>query len=149
MEFLEEYRCPINYHPGKANVVTDTLSRKVKIARLRVQEVQPMQELLEQRNKVQEGRICVSNLKLAPDLRQEIGEVQKNDEDFQVGKSKMLGKEDSNFKEIKDGTLYFRDRLCVPSTRDLRKQILDEARKSRYAIHPREVKMYQDLKKVY
>jgi hypothetical protein len=35
MEFLEEYRCPINYHSGNANVVADTLSPKVRIMRLR------------------------------------------------------------------------------------------------------------------
>jgi hypothetical protein len=36
MEFLGEYKCLINYHPGKANVVADTLSRKVRIVRLKV-----------------------------------------------------------------------------------------------------------------
>jgi hypothetical protein len=36
-----------------------------------------MQELLEQRAEVQEGKICISNLKVAPDLRQEIGEAQR------------------------------------------------------------------------
>jgi hypothetical protein len=39
MEFLEEYRCPINYHPSKANVVADALSCKVRMAWLRVQEI--------------------------------------------------------------------------------------------------------------
>jgi hypothetical protein len=42
MEFLEEYRYPFNYHPGKANVVVDALSCKVRMARLRVQEIQPV-----------------------------------------------------------------------------------------------------------
>jgi hypothetical protein len=36
MEFLEEYRCRINYHPSKANVVADALGWKVRSARLRI-----------------------------------------------------------------------------------------------------------------
>ena len=28
MELLKDYDCTIDYHPGKANVVADTLSRK-------------------------------------------------------------------------------------------------------------------------
>jgi hypothetical protein len=38
--------------------------------------------------------------------------------------------------------MYLRDRLCVPNDIGLKKKILDEAHKSRYAIHPRETKMY-------
>ena len=38
MEFLEDYDCTINYHPGKANVVADALSRKAQISRLMVKE---------------------------------------------------------------------------------------------------------------
>ena len=28
LELIKDYDCSINYHPGKANVVVDTLSRK-------------------------------------------------------------------------------------------------------------------------
>ncbi|XP_071901037.1 uncharacterized protein [Coffea arabica] len=38
MEFLEDYDCTINYHPGKANVVADALSRKAQISGLMVKE---------------------------------------------------------------------------------------------------------------
>jgi hypothetical protein len=46
MEFLEKYKCLINYQPGNANVVGDALSRKVRMVRLRVQEVRPVEEVL-------------------------------------------------------------------------------------------------------
>jgi hypothetical protein len=77
MEFLEEYRCPINYHSGKANVVEDALNQKVKMARLMMQEVESVQEKQIQRSKVQEGRICISNLRL-----QEIIKAQQDNAKF-------------------------------------------------------------------
>ncbi|GJT21754.1 hypothetical protein Tco_0891691 [Tanacetum coccineum] len=36
LEFLNDYNCEIRYHPGKANVVVDALSRKERIKPLRV-----------------------------------------------------------------------------------------------------------------
>ncbi|GJV59453.1 putative reverse transcriptase domain-containing protein [Tanacetum coccineum] len=36
LELLSDYDCDIRYHPGKANVVADTLSRKERIETLRV-----------------------------------------------------------------------------------------------------------------
>ena len=39
VEFFQDYDCTINYHPGKANVVVDALSRKVKLARLMITEM--------------------------------------------------------------------------------------------------------------
>ncbi|GKG20233.1 putative reverse transcriptase domain-containing protein [Tanacetum coccineum] len=36
IELLSDYDCEIRYHPGKANVVADSLSRKERIKPLRV-----------------------------------------------------------------------------------------------------------------
>jgi hypothetical protein len=62
MEFLKEYRCPINYHSGKANVVADALSRKVRMVRLRIQEVKPVEEVLTLDANVEKEKISLRNL---------------------------------------------------------------------------------------
>ena len=36
MEFLEDYNFTLTYHPGKANVVADALSRKGKLASMSI-----------------------------------------------------------------------------------------------------------------
>ena len=45
VEFLQDYDCTVNYHSGKANIVADALSRKVKIARLMVKEMDLLEDI--------------------------------------------------------------------------------------------------------
>jgi hypothetical protein len=45
--------------------------------------------------------------------------------------------------------MWFNDLIVVPKDAEVRQQILDEAHLSRYSIHPRSTKMYQDLKQHY
>ena len=40
-------------------------------------------------------------------------------------------------------------RLCVPATEELKRQILEEAYSSAYAMHPGSTKMYRTLKEYY
>jgi hypothetical protein len=55
----------------------------------------------------------------------------------------------SDFTEDDQGTIWFKNRICVPDVGDLRKTILREAHDSAYSIHPGSTKMYQDLKQRY
>ncbi|GJV49708.1 reverse transcriptase domain-containing protein [Tanacetum coccineum] len=48
-----------------------------------------------------------------------------------------------------DGMLRLNNRSWVPCLSDLRALIMYESHKSKYSIHPRSDKMYQDLKKLY
>ncbi|GJU94408.1 putative reverse transcriptase domain-containing protein [Tanacetum coccineum] len=48
-----------------------------------------------------------------------------------------------------DGTLCLKNRSWIPCFGDLRALIMHESHKSKYSIHPRLDKMYQDLKKLY
>ena len=49
MELLKDYDCTIDYHPGKANVVEDALSRKStgSLAYMQIIQLPLMVELLE------------------------------------------------------------------------------------------------------
>jgi len=49
----------------------------------------------------------------------------------------------------KDGILHFRERVCVPMSRVLRKMFLEEGHKIRLSIHPDMTKMYKDLKATF
>ena len=48
-----------------------------------------------------------------------------------------------------DGDFTYRGRLVVPNDQELEEAILVEAYKSRFSIHLRSTKMYQDPKRQY
>ena len=50
------------------------------------------------------------------------------------------------FREDDHDTLLFEDRVYVPNNAKIRKLILQEAHDSPYSIHPRNTRMYLDLK---
>jgi IS30 family transposase len=53
------------------------------------------------------------------------------------------------FMENEQGTIWFKDQICVPEIDSLCETILKEAHDSDYSIHPGSTKMYQDLKQKY
>ena len=48
-----------------------------------------------------------------------------------------------------DGSLRYRGRVMVPSSEDLREEILREFHCSRFTVHPGGTKMYHDLLRQY
>ena len=48
-----------------------------------------------------------------------------------------------------DGTLFYGSRLCVPNVETLKREIMEEAHNSAYAMHPGSTKMYRTLKDNY
>jgi hypothetical protein len=48
-----------------------------------------------------------------------------------------------------EGTLWFKDRLVVPKSEAMKKNILDEAHILRYSIHLGSTKMYRDLRQQF
>ena len=47
------------------------------------------------------------------------------------------------------GALLFKDRLVVPNVKELLREIMDKAHKSKYSVHPGETKMFRDLKRKF
>jgi hypothetical protein len=54
-----------------------------------------------------------------------------------------------DFMEDEQGTIWIKNRICVPEIDSIRETILKEAHYSTYSIHPGSTKMYQDLKQKY
>jgi hypothetical protein len=52
----------------------------------------------------------------------------------------------ADYRLDEQGTLWLKDRICVPGNNEIRNSILKEAHNSRYSIHPGCTKMYKDLK---
>jgi hypothetical protein len=88
-------------------------------------------------------------LEVQSTLEQEICRGQLNDAGIQKIKESMKQGEGPDFTEDDQGTVWFKNQICVPETRDLRETILREAHNSAYSIHPGSTKMYQDLKQRY
>jgi hypothetical protein len=84
-----------------------------------------------------------------PTLEQEIRKGQIGDGKIQEIKDLITEGRGPKFTEDEQGTVWFKDRICVPEIDSLRETILKEAHDSDYSIHPGSTKMYQDLKQKY
>nr|GEV76077.1 retrotransposon protein, putative, Ty3-gypsy subclass [Tanacetum cinerariifolium] len=110
----------LTYHPGKANVVVDTLSRKNSgtMACLKIQlEISKDLELMEVELVVHGSEGYIASLKIEPNLILQIKEAQKEDGDIW-----------SVVQNIK------------------KEAVLSEEHSSSFSIHPGSTKMYRDLK---
>jgi hypothetical protein len=150
LELIKDYELEIHYHPGKANVVADALSRKSQV-NMMVAHPMPY-ELAKEFDRL--GLGFLNNMRgviveLEPTLEREIKEAQKNDEKIDEIRQLILEGRGKDFREDVEDVVWFKDRLCVPSVQSIRELILKEAHETAYSIHPRSEKMYQDLKKKF
>ncbi|XP_022024051.1 uncharacterized protein LOC110924341 [Helianthus annuus] len=128
VELLNDYECDIRYHPVKANVVADALSRKEleKPLHLRALGLTMQTSLTGQIYNVEQEALKDENLRREGLRGLECELIPKADE-----------------------VMYFMNRVWVPLRGNLRELVMNEAHKSRYSIHPGSTKMYQDIKELY
>ena len=150
MELIKDYDMKLHYHPRKANVVADALSRKSYVNTLMTGELP--KELAEDLRElcleiVPRGYVVA--LEIHSTLMDKIREAQKTDKEIAEIKERMSKGKAKGFHEDEHDTLWFEDRVYVPNDPEIRKLILQEAHDSPYSIHPGNTKMYLDLKESF
>nr|GEV35085.1 putative reverse transcriptase domain-containing protein [Tanacetum cinerariifolium] len=134
LELLSDYDCDIRYHPGKANVVADALSRNERSRPLRVRAL-----------------VMSMGLNLSKEILEAQTEAMKPENISAEDVGGMLRKDllKEKLEPRVDETLCLNNRSWVPCFGDLRTLIMHESYKLKYSIHLVSDKMYQDLKQLY
>ncbi|KAL4272776.1 hypothetical protein GQ457_13G014740 [Hibiscus cannabinus] len=136
LELLKDYDLSIEYHPGKANMVADALSRKVAV------ELRAMFASLS----ISRYGGLAAELQVKPTLIQLIREKQLCNRAIAAHVQDIAEGKPTEFRFRDEGVLCFKDRIVVPDDSELRRTILTEAHSSPFAMHPGSTKMYRDLK---
>ena len=154
VELLKDYDCTIEYHLGKANVVADALNSKGECQGKAPMEPDRRQEMIALRALnvemayENEGKL-LAMLKIKPEWSSQIIEAQDKDPLFKKIKGKLTKGKYADFHIGSNGELKINGRLCVPKVGKLRGDILEEAHKAPYAMHPGTTKMYRTLRPHY
>ncbi|RVW31634.1 Transposon Ty3-I Gag-Pol polyprotein [Vitis vinifera] len=140
METLEDYDFALDYHPRKANVIADALSRKSygQLSSLGLRE-------FEMHAVIEDFKLCLSwegqgpclySISARPMVIQRIVEAQVCDEFLEKVKGQLVeGEVDENWSMHVDGSVKFKRRLCVPRDVELRNQLLADVHRAKYTIH--------------
>ena len=127
MEFLEDYDFTLHYHPGKANVVADALSRKSRgaLASIASREWRMLETVGHfglQYHEQTQGTL--GSLVATPSLLSRVIDSQGQDAEIMSFRNRVQsGTGDEGWTIHADGSLRYKGRVVVPQLSDLREGI--------------------------
>ena len=156
IEYLEDYDFTLHYHPGKANVVANALSRKSQgiLASVVSREWQMLETVGQFRLQYSDqAQGVLRSLVATSSLLSRVIESQGQDAKILSIRDRVMSSAgDKGWAIHTEGSLRYkgyRGRVVVPQQIDLREEILREFHYSRFAVHPVGTKMYRDLRRQY
>ena len=142
LELMKDYDLAIHYHPGKANVVADALSRKSggSVAVLLTQQDDLLKDIERMQLEIliketRRGMVQVNQVSIDFDLHREIREAQLKDDQVIKNVEKVQRGETQDFSMVKD-LLRKGSRIYIPSDFKLKERIMTEAHCTPYTAHP-------------
>ncbi|WVZ96060.1 hypothetical protein U9M48_041743 [Paspalum notatum var. saurae] len=137
LELIKDYDLEIHYHPEKANVVADALSRR---AHCNVIEARPTARVIcwemDEIEMPTEQLVELYSLIIEPTIKDLVIAAQKQDPGMAHIREGIDEEKKACFTLDDQGVLWFNNRLVVPKDMELRKKILDEAHTSVLTMHP-------------
>jgi hypothetical protein len=124
LELIKDYNLSLQYHPGKANMVADALSRKAYVNCLSTDELPEdlCRGLTDLSLEVVPAGF-IASLVIQPTLMDRIQEAQKGDKESEEIRNALKEGKEKGFSEDKEGTIWFKKRVCVAKDPELRKVI--------------------------
>jgi hypothetical protein len=121
LELIKDYELEIHYHPGKANVVADALSRKASCHSFTVRTLDTT--LCQEMEKLNLGMIqhgTLNQLKLESVLLQRIIDTQRSDKGMRHIHEQIKAGKTNYFRKDDQGIIWFNNRIVVPKNEEVR-----------------------------
>ena len=139
LELMDDYDIDLQYHPGKDNTVSDTLSRRPenKVLVQLTQQKELLQKIIKLDLMLVQGTDESGQLmtfQIQPTLINEIKEAQKGDPRLQKFRTQVEAGLRTDIRIHSNGALYFSNKIYAPQG-EVRQKVLAEAHSSAYSIH--------------